>query len=735
MAKFISNSKLSKESTSGIEDGTLGCASNKFPRIFQEYNREHSPAIISLLETRVSGSKADNIIAKLGLLNSHRVEAVGFSGGIWIGWKSSIHLEIIFNHPQFILTRIRPSGSSNPIFIFFVYGSPNKQKRKELWNSLNSSIPLGNYPWAAIGDSNAMTKSRRCPFFGNFVDNAKLYDLEFRGPPFTWYRGLLFERLDRALGNEAWIQAFPNSLVTHLPKIKSDHRPLLLFSNPEVYLPKGRPFHFLAGWVEHPNFGNFVKDKWAYSGDMSNSLSMFTRDLKNWNKTVELKIQQELDNILRHEEILWKQKACCDWLHFGDHSTKFFHSRTLRQRKNNRITAIHNDHGDWIYEPEAIEAEANKFFQNLYWESPGPMGSLPFSQFPGLDQVENPEEFIHFRPISLCSVLYKLVMKIIANRFKFIFPKIIGPEQAGFIAGRNITDNVIIAQEVIHSMRSFPKRKWITIRIDLEKAYDRVRWDFINAFLQAAGIHSFLINIIMSSITNSSMQVLWNGVPLSKFRPGRGIRQGCPLSPYLFVLCMDWLGQEIYSTISKGQWKPIRLSRSGPSISHLFFTDDLVIFSKVDQEHCRLIKEILGRFYDFSGHKINAGKINIFFAKGVDVTVADSISTFFSFQKVQSLGLYLGILLFHQRVTNSTMHFVVEKVRRKLQNWDAKRLSIAGRIILAQSVLMTIPSYFMQSMMIPRGICNEIESLVKQFIWGSSEQKKKMALVGWDSMC
>ncbi|KAL1175985.1 hypothetical protein V6Z11_A04G127600, partial [Gossypium hirsutum] len=363
-----------------------GCASNKFPRIFREYNREHSPAILSLLETRVSGSKADNIIAKLGLLNSHRVEAVGFSGGIWIGWKSSIHLEIIFNHPQFILTRIRPSGSSNHVFISFVYGSPNKQKRKELWNSLNSSIPLGNYPWAAIGDSNAMTKSRRCPFFGNFVDNAKLYDLGFRGPPFTWYRGLLFERLDRAL---------------------------------EVYLPKGKPFRFLAGWVEHPNFGNFVKDKWAYSGDIS--LSMFTRDLKNWNKTVyghiisckrflidkltriqeimdfsgtnqlaqvELKIRQELDNILRHEEILWKQKARCDWLHFGDHNTKFFHSRTLRQRKNNRITAIHNDHGDWIYEPKAIEAEANKFFQNLYGESPGPMGSLPSSQFLGLDQVD-----------------------------------------------------------------------------------------------------------------------------------------------------------------------------------------------------------------------------------------------------------------------------------------------------------------------------------------------------------
>ncbi|KAG8472413.1 hypothetical protein CXB51_034213 [Gossypium anomalum] len=120
-----------------------------------------------------------------------------------------------------------------------------------------------------------------------------------------------------------------------------------------------------------------------------------------------------------------------------------------------------------------------------------------------------------------------------------------------------------------------------------------------------------------SPLTNSSIQVLWNGVPLSKFRPVRGIRQGCPLSPYLFVLCMDWLSQEIHSAISEGQWKPIRLSRLGPPISHLFFADDLVIFSKADQEHCCLIKEILERFCDFSGYKINARKTNIFFAKGM----------------------------------------------------------------------------------------------------------------------
>ncbi|KAL1174946.1 hypothetical protein V6Z11_A04G051900 [Gossypium hirsutum] len=261
--------------------------------------------------------------------------------------------------------------------------SPNKQKCSDLWDILKSSIPLGNVPWVAIGDFNVillpseklggMSTGRHCPLFGDFVDKAKLHDLGFRGPPFTWHRGLLFERLDMALGNEAWVQAFPNSLVTHLPKIKFDHRSFLLLLNPK-----------------------FVEDNWDFSGDISNSLSMFTRELKDWNKTiydrsnrlaqVELKIRQELETVLRHEELLWKQKARFDWLNLGDRNTKFFHTRTTRQRKNNRITMIRNDCGEWIYDTEVIEAEANKFLQNLYGEPPGPMGCLPPSKFPSLGQ-------------------------------------------------------------------------------------------------------------------------------------------------------------------------------------------------------------------------------------------------------------------------------------------------------------------------------------------------------------
>ncbi|MFQ6648100.1 hypothetical protein Gotur_021108 [Gossypium turneri] len=188
-----------------------GCTSDKFLRAFREYNNQHKLDIFSLLEPRISGTKADTIIAKLGWYKSYRVEAVGFSRGIWIGWKNSIGLEVIGNHPQFILSCIYSNLHPNPTFVAFVYGTPNKLKRKILWNDLSRSIPLGYDPWMAIGDFNAIlssddkkgghVKGRRCQFFGEFMDKAQLHDLGFQGPLFMWHRVNLSERLDRTVGN------------------------------------------------------------------------------------------------------------------------------------------------------------------------------------------------------------------------------------------------------------------------------------------------------------------------------------------------------------------------------------------------------------------------------------------------------------------------------------------------------------------------------------------------------
>lgn len=184
-----------------------GCANSKFPRIFREYSMDFKPDFVSLLETKTSGKKADEVIASLGFHSSFRVEAHGFSGGKWLGWKDSVQLEVIHNHPQFILTQLRYGIPVQKIFICFVYGSPNKSKRAGLWKALANTIPTTLVPWMAVGEFNALLSmddkkggnhvGQRCPLFGKFLNDKNLHDLGFLGPPFTWQRGRTFERLDR----------------------------------------------------------------------------------------------------------------------------------------------------------------------------------------------------------------------------------------------------------------------------------------------------------------------------------------------------------------------------------------------------------------------------------------------------------------------------------------------------------------------------------------------------------
>ncbi|KAH1055801.1 hypothetical protein J1N35_033866 [Gossypium stocksii] len=431
----------------------LGCVSPKFPRIFWEYNRKHKPDLIGLLETRVSGAKADSVIAKLGFKYSHRVEAEGFSGGIWIGWKNSISVEILGNHSQFIFLKIFGNPHKHPVLVTFVYGSPNRFKRfvKKHWD-----------------------------FQGNMSNTQASFTAQVK----TW--------------------------------------------NKDVF-----------GHVIHRK--NLLKKK------LDNIQKAIDRRSSTYLDRVEMDIRGELEEVLHHEELIWRQKARCNWLVFGHRNTRFFHRKALQRRKHNRIVALKNQEDEWIMVRSAfpsldqdeihllsspiLDEEIKKalfsmaplkspgsdgfyaLFYQSQWAHVGPSICRWVKQiFDGesidldlnnslivlIHKVNHPKNFSQFRPISLCSVLYKLVMKIIANRFKVVFPKIIGPEQAGFVAGRNINDNIIIMQEVIHSMKSKQKNKrWMAIKIDLEKVYDRVRWNFIDASLQVAewqghGVHAVM---------------------------------------------------------------------------------------------------------------------------------------------------------------------------------------------------------------------------------------------------
>uniref|UniRef100_A0A453I0W1 Reverse transcriptase domain-containing protein n=1 Tax=Aegilops tauschii subsp. strangulata TaxID=200361 RepID=A0A453I0W1_AEGTS len=147
-----------------------------------------------------------------------------------------------------------------------------------------------------------------------------------------------------------------------------------------------------------------------------------------------------------------------------------------------------------------------------------------------------------YHPISLCNVVYKIIAKSLANRIKPHLPDYIDPAQQAFIKGRRISDNIIIAQEITHtfSLKSWNHQAFM-LKIDLAKAFDRLDWNFIGSALTRKGLHSHFINLIYACISSPTFSVLINGQPSHKFRCSRGIRQGYPMSYYLFVIAINEL--------------------------------------------------------------------------------------------------------------------------------------------------------------------------------------------------
>lgn len=202
----------------------------------------------------------------------------------------------------------------------------------------------------------------------------------------------------------------------------------------------------------------------------------------------------------------------------------------------------------------------------------------------------------------------------------------------------------------------------MALKIDLEKAYDRLNWDFIRDTLKDVGMSYEWVRNIMACVESPRLSILWKGRQLDQIIPSRGIRQGDAISPYLFVLCMERLSHTIKDEVAQGRWNGVRLSRYGPNLTHLFFADDLVLFAEASQEQITTIAQCLDRFSKASGQKVSLSKSQIYFSKNVDGEEARKISDIAGIPASTNLGKYLGVPTFHGRVTNNMFSPMLDKM-------------------------------------------------------------------------
>jgi exonuclease III len=232
-----------------------------------------------------------------------------------------------------------------------------------------------------------------------------------------------------------------------------------------------------------------------------------------------------------------------------------------------------------------------------------------------IPKTDQPESLKEFRPISLCTVLYKVISKCMVNRLRPILGEIISINQSAFVPGRLITDNALVAFECLHFIKqnNNANKDFCAYKLDLSKAYDRVDWVFLKNVMQRMGFSYRWVDWIMAFVTSVSYKVKINGNLLDSFSPSRGLRQGDPLSPFLFLFVADGLSTLLQKEVTEQNIDALRVCRSAPRVSHLLFADDSLLFFKARGDQAARIKGVLDIYASSMGQLINPSKCSILF--------------------------------------------------------------------------------------------------------------------------
>ena len=283
--------------------------------------------------------------------------------------------------------------------------------------------------------------------------------------------------------------------------------------------------------------------------------------------------------------------------------------------------------------------------------------------------------------------------------------------------GRLITYNILMAYEISHFLihKRAGTEELAAVKVDMSKAYDRVEWSYLRAIMGKLGFAVQWIDRVMACVETVSFSVRVNGNYSEVFKPTKGIRQGDPISPYLFLLCREGFSSllNFYNggTIDRG----LRVSYRSPWVTHLLFADDSLIFISASNPSALRLNDILSIYGEASGQCVNREKSSIYFSTNTPDSLRQLLKATLNIQVEAFSAKYLGLPTDVGCITSGTFEHISERAHGKIQGWSEKLLACAGREVLLKSVVQAIPTYPMSTFLLTKKVCKSLTSPMAKY--------------------
>ncbi|KAL9683059.1 hypothetical protein QQ045_014873 [Rhodiola kirilowii] len=658
--------------------------------------------------------------------------------------------------------------------ITFVYAAIAQARRMLPWDDLCTAAQNITGPWIVVDDFNVISSwaekkggARRdngaMAEFNEFQMHAGLSDAGFSNNRTEEHQ--IWMRLDRVLINGFALALLPDLRVEHLAKVASDHTPLLIKCGGSTRKPAA--FKYLRAWHSHAEFLSVVEDEWPKHSH-ANPILAFALKLK-----------------------VLADKAKAQWVADGDRNTTLFHAMIKARRAKNRAR-IETPEGTFIEDRMAIgslahvhfkgvlgdddndrltaipdEEEIHQVIKNLNPASaPCPDGftghfyhhcwqiikmdlvrairafflgtplpsSISSTNLVLIPKKPTIERIDQLRPISFCNFIHKIISSILNSRLRPVLPRIISQGQCGFIPGRSMMDSIALAHDLTCHINNGHRGGNIIMKIDMSKAYDRVSWLFLIRTPKAMGFSDRWCDLIFRNISNCYYSVLWDGSSFGHFKSNQGVRQGDPLSPSLFVICMEVFSRMIHHGGRSGRIEPFFTKTGVVQISHLLYADDMLIFTNGLKHSLERLLAIINLYCANSGQQLNPLKSTIFFDDHIPEERRRSILRITGFAAGAFPTIYLGAPLFPGRVKIIHFQGIEDKIRTRIGGWIGNLLSMGGKIIIIESILNSLLTHILAALPTPVTVINRISSLFASFLWDNNGQKRRH-WVNWTDIC